>query len=215
MMKKVKSPLTEGFLLTDARPSRNRSLKNVTTGVAVRFILVAVLVFQCLGGVFADSGPKKDSGAKKDPPPQANPADKVSPDLRDEMMMGRERLVPVIIQTSGNARIGLATAINQSNGFVSKAYQNIDAVAVEVPLLDASALEGDLEAHQRRQRIDDRALRLVLGAAHVDDRADVARHRDLVHGELAVAVDADLGHLREMPGVTEVEREPEPATRGQ
>src|SRR4051812_26490300 len=100
-MKKVKSPLTDGFLLTDARPSRNRSSKNSVTRMAVRFLMAAILVFQCMGGILADSGSKKDSGPKKEPAPQANPADKVSPDLRDEMTMERERLIPVIIQTSG------------------------------------------------------------------------------------------------------------------
>jgi sensor domain CHASE-containing protein len=48
-------------------------------------------------------------------------------------------------------------------------------------------------------------------SAQVHDRTDVAGDSDPVQRELAIRVDADFRHLREMAGVTEVEREPEPA----
>src|SRR5690606_23040991 len=86
-------------------------------------------------------------------------------------------------------------------------------VAIEVALLDAPVLERDLEPHRSAETVDDRALRLILGAGQVDDRPNIARDPNLVHGDLAIRVDADLRDFREMPVMAEVKCEPEAAAR--
>jgi hypothetical protein len=88
-----------------------------------------------------------------------------------------------------------------------------DRVAIEIPLLDPAVLEGDLQAHQRAQRVNDRALDLVLRTAHIDDRADIAGDRHLVHCQFAIGVDADFRNLGEMTLVAVVEGQSEPAAR--
>jgi serine protease AprX len=149
-MKKKKSLFTDAFLLTDVRSSAYRSLKTRRASIAVRFLLAALLAVQCIGGipagpqietkVIADSGSKKDSGNVNGPAPKPGPESKLSPDLQDEIRMGRERLISVIVQTPTQPKRGLSTAINQSSGAVRMAFQNIDALAVELPISAVTAL---------------------------------------------------------------------------
>ena len=78
-----------------------------------------------------------------------------------------------------------------------------DGVLVEVGLLDAAVLDGDLQAQHGAEAVDDRALALILRAAHVDDRADVAGDHHAMQAMRLFCIDADFGHFGEMAGVAE------------
>jgi hypothetical protein len=55
-------------------------------------------------------------------------------------------------------------------------------------------------------------LALILGPAQIDDRTDIAGDRHVVYRQLPILIDADLGNLREVAGVTEVKRQAQPAS---
>ena len=93
-------------------------------------------------------------------------------------------------------------------------WMRMSGILVEVLLLHSAVLDRDLESEHRRQAVHDRALALVLGAAEVDDGAHVGGHGDLVHRQLFVVVDADVGDLGDVAGVAEVEREAEGVSLG-
>src|SRR5215831_2133603 len=84
---------------------------------------------------------------------------------------------------------------------------------MEVVLLYAALLDADFKAEHRAVAVDDRTLNLVLRAAHIDDRTDVAGNDDFVEREFLVFVYADLGHFREVTGMAVVERQAQAATR--
>ena len=88
-------------------------------------------------------------------------------------------------------------------------------VAIEVRFLDAAILDRQLKAHCRAQSVDDRAFALVLRAAEVDHRADVAGDHDTMHGDLLFCIDADVGDFREVTRMAEMEGEPERASLSQ
>ena len=73
-----------------------------------------------------------------------------------------------------------------------------DRVLVEVRLLDAAVLHGDLQAQHGAEAVDDAAFALVVGAAHVDDGTDVAGHHHAMQADALVRIDADFGHFGEM-----------------
>jgi hypothetical protein len=84
---------------------------------------------------------------------------------------------------------------------------------VEVALYGPPAIDRDLLSHQRAQAIDHGALRLILGAAHVDDGApDVAGNPDLVDTELVPRADGDLRDLGEEAAMAELEGDAAPRT---
>src|ERR1019366_3914570 len=60
----------------------------------------------------------------------------------------------------------------------------------------------------------DRTQHLVFGPAEVDQRAEIAGDGNAMHRDFLVSRDTDFRNLGDMPGVTEMEREPEgPALR--
>src|SRR6478672_12944826 len=79
-------------------------------------------------------------------------------------------------------------------------------VLMEVALYGPPAIDCDFLSHQSAQTIDDGALRLILGAARVDDGApDVAGNPDLVDPQLVPRADRDLRDLGEEAAVAELE----------
>ena len=86
-------------------------------------------------------------------------------------------------------------------------------IAVEVRLLDAAVLDRDLQSQRRAEAVDRPSLRTWFSAPlmlTIGPMSPATVTRCSV--ELAIRVDADLGDFGEVAGMTEVEREPEPAT---
>ena len=90
-----------------------------------------------------------------------------------------------------------------------------DRVLVEVRLLDAAVLHGDLEAQHGAEAVDHAAFALVVGAAHVDDGPDVAGDHHAMQAHALVRVDADFGHFGEVTRMAEMERQAHAVPCGQ
>ena len=79
---------------------------------------------------------------------------------------------------------------------------------VEIRLHDAPAIDADRLAKGRAQTVERRALRLILGAARIDDlAADVTDNPDVIKLDLAGGCDCRLHDFREVAEMAEIERD--------
>lgn len=82
-----------------------------------------------------------------------------------------------------------------------------DFVCIEIGLLDASVLEGDLAIERRRDAEHDCALDLRLDGVGIDHGAAVHRADDAPHANRALFRHFDLGNLRQIAAEDELQRD--------
>ena len=112
----------------------------------------------------------------------------------------------------GDREVGLQEMHIDARWRLGQADQRVVA---KIALHDAAALDVELGVHQRPERVDHRALDLVLGAAEVDDlAADVGDDGDAIDFEFALPRNGHLGHLGHIATVAELEGNPAPAPLG-
>src|SRR5260370_42178955 len=89
-----------------------------------------------------------------------------------------------------------------------------DLVVMEVALLDAPILEGDLAIERRRDAEHDRALDLRLNGVGIDRDAAIDRADDPVDANNSVPRHLDFGNLRHVVAKTNWRETPRPKPCG-